>query len=183
MMPGAPLVSSARYFNIFRKEGVAFGRHLAECRFVAFPAGKFPGNRHLAARFADKYPCDTTDWLPALLTLAPQSTVDPYVHFFNIPAEWIVVYPAAAARPQPHGPSEILAWVQAQPDLLRQLENMQLAPAAFRWELQAIELQGHPALAARGQTIIYSLLQPLVDEHDAYLHTDVREEEFYAVAH
>jgi len=44
-------------------------------------------------------------------------------------------------------------------------------------------LRGVSEGLARGQTIIYSLLQPLVDAHGAYLRTDTREEEFYAVAH
>ncbi len=176
-----PLVHSARYFNLFQDEGSSFGRYLAECRFVAIPAGTFPGNRALAQRFAEKYPNDSTDWMTALLTLHPENNTKAYTHYFSIPANWAALYPELDARPELTSEADHLAWVRAEADLMRILDQMDIAPEAFRWTSKASDMKGLPMLEVEGQTIIYCILKPVFDEQQHYARTSVEDGRYYAM--
>ena len=174
-----PKVSSARYFNIFRDEGLQFGRHLAKSHFVAIPAGKFPGNRYLAQQFAEKYSQDTINWMQALLTLEPQGSEQPYVHYFNIPAEWTVVYPSGDIPKISEATT--LNWINEQKDLQQELGRLQLPSSAFRWEIEQTQVQGYPALQAQGQKSIYCSVQPRTDDDESFLQPAIEDQNYYAV--
>lgn len=176
-----PLVSSARYFNIFRDEGFSFSRHLAESHFISMPAGRFPGNQHIAKQFAQKYPDEDINWMKALLTLTPQDSRQPYVHYFNIPAEWTIVYPDSTQRPNPISTEEIHHFVSQQTDLRQELNRMQLDASAFQWQLSPTDIQGYPAIHIEGQTIIYCILEPVLNDQQQLISPAPDNPEYYAL--
>lgn len=169
-----PIVSSARHFNIFKQEGHSFSRQLATSYFVPFPANSFPGNYQLAQQISTKYPDVAIDWKKALLRLKPQEDDSPYVHYFSIPAEWAVMYAKNQKLPQLKSEKEKIEWVKQQKELMVQLEQMQLAPEAFRWEMSSTKFDGYPTVVAKGLTTIYCVLEPLVDSSDQALYTFVQ---------
>lgn len=160
----APMIRSARHFNIFRNSEVGIQRLLAESCFVNFQAGQFPGNAWLAEQFAAKYPEHKTDWQQALLTLEPGDNPQPYVHYFNIPVEWMVVYPDEDSRPDLSDPAVQSAWISQQEDLVQAVDDMGFPLESFQWTTTPIEIQGQPATMVEGQTIIYCILHPLSPE-------------------
>lgn len=179
-----PLVSAARYFNIFEKEKVEMNRHLAKSYFVSIPAGKFPGNRHVESLFKNKYGAEKMNWFKALLTLKPETPEMPYVHYFNIPATWTVVFPNEKERPILETEAEEWDWVNQQEIFMQQLENMDLQPDNFQWTTENLTFaapngQELPAIQISGQTIIYCILKPVIDENGAYLQTAMLDERFY----
>lgn len=168
-----PNIRSARHFNIFRQDEGGMKRMLAESCFVNFPAGQFPGNQWLADQFAQKYPNHPTDWSQALLKLEPGDEQQPYVHYFNIPVEWTVVYPDEDSRPSLTELST-MEWVQQQTDLRGTVERLGFELTDFRWTVSPITYQGQAAHQVEGQTIIYCVLHPLFpieevdEEHNRY---------------
>jgi len=178
-----PVVSSARYFNIFEKRGSAYGRHLAENYFTTYPPGQFPGNQTLALRLQQKYPDVAINWLQALLSLEPKDDKSPYVHYFYIPVEWMVAYPNEKKRPKPDSEEAILKWVKQQPDLMKKLAEMQLPADRFLWEVKEEQYEGHPVLVAKGLSIIYCILNPVVDQHQEYVRTTTDDPRYYAMSH
>ena len=178
-----PVVSSARYFNIFENHGDSLSRHLAETYFVAFPSGSFPGNRVLEQQFAQKYPNSDIDWRKALLTLTPQEDKAPYVHYFGIPAEWGVAYRNEKQLPKLETARDTITWVKSQPDLLSQLKRMNLPIDSFNWAIKKAEYGGYPVLVAYGQSIIYCILKPLVDEEKQYLEAGTDDPAYYTLVY
>ncbi|MEO0724179.1 MAG: VIT domain-containing protein [Bacteroidota bacterium] len=160
-----PSLRSARHFNVFRKKDQTMKRYLAESCFVNFPAGGFPGNLYLAERLKEKYPNQQTDWRQALLHLTP-STQAPYVHYFNIPLNWMVLYPSEAARPSIDSIGEPMQWVSTQQDLQQTIQRMGFTTDSFRWKVSVSEFEGQPALMIEGQTIIYCVLHPFQQPQD-----------------
>lgn len=175
-----PLVRSAKHFNIFRQQGQHMERYLAESCFVNFPAGSFPGNSWLTEQFALKYPEHTTNWSEALLTLEPQDEAQPYVHYFNIPIKWTVIYPNTDSRPEPQSVEQQLAWIESQPELRQSLLNIGLPASSFRWEISPTIVQNKPALIAEGQTIIYCILHPIVGYDLVRLETQESKDSYFA---
>mgnify|MGYP000450397020 CR=1 FL=1 len=155
-----PSIRSARHFNIFRQQEGGMKRMLAESCFVNFKAGQFPGNHWLAEQFEQKYPDHDTDWQHALLTLGLGDSPQPYVHYFNIPVEWMVVYPDEASRPN-LSEEETTVWAEQQEDLNKAVTQMGFTMDDFRWTTTPTTIQGKPALQVEGQTIIYCILHPL----------------------
>jgi hypothetical protein len=176
-----PVVSSARYFNVFENHGDSLSRHLAETYFVAFPAGSFPGNSVLERRFAKKYPESDIDWKAALLNLAPQEDKSPYVHYFGIPAEWGVAYRNEKQLPKLETATDTLRWVKSQADLLDQLQSMDLPVDSFHWQVKKTAYGRYPVLVAYGQSIIYCILKPLVDEEQQYVQASTDDPAYYTL--
>lgn len=177
-----PLVSSARYFNIFEKNEDTYSRHLAENYFTTYPPGKFPGNRTLAQRFKVKYPEADINWMEALLTLEPQEDKSPYVYYFYIPVNWMVAYKSRDDFPVLDGEEAILEWIKEQAELMEELKNMQLTPERFLWTLEEDTYEGQAVLAAKGLSIIYCILNPVVDGQQEYVRTSTTDTEYYAMS-
>lgn len=176
-----PAISSARYFNVFEHHGDSISRHLAATYFVAFPAGSFPGNKSLAQQFTKKYPCEDINWKKALITLTPHDDKRPYVHYFNIPAEWAVLYQSKNKLPILNTGMDSLQWVGAQADLQYTLDQMQLPMEKFKWEIRDDEYKGLPIRIALGQSIIYCILKPVVDEHQEYIRPSMTDTDYYTL--
>jgi hypothetical protein len=176
-----PIISSARHFNVFEHHGNAVSRHLAATYFVAFPAGSFPGNKLLAQQFTEKYPCEDINWKKALITLKPQVDKRPYVHYFNIPAEWAVLYESTDKMPVLQTETDSTNWLRAQADLQHTLDQMQLPMEKFRWTIEEDQYQGHPVRIALGQSIIYCILKPVVDENQEYIRPCMADADYYTI--
>ena len=178
--PDGPSIRSAKHFNIFRKNDTQMERYLAESCFVNFPAGGFPGNHLLAEQLQEKYPQHQINWREALLNLQP-SIEAPYVHYFNIPVNWTVIYPNEQDRPNLGTFEEGIAWVEQQSDLSQTLKEMDLDPTSFRWTIEPTQVQGKPALVAEGQTIIYCILQAFPSRQDQVLEDIAERNALYAI--
>ena len=177
-----PLVSSARYFNIFEKNGDTYTRHLAENYFTTYPPGKFPGNHALVHEFDAKYPEANINWMEALLTLEPQEDKSPYVYYFYIPVNWMVAYKSHDDFPVLDGEEAILEWIKKQPELMKELNNMQLPSEQFLWTVEEDVYEGQAVLAAKGLSIIYCILNPVVDGQQKYVRTSTTDAAYYAMS-
>ncbi|MEZ4917802.1 MAG: VIT and VWA domain-containing protein [Saprospiraceae bacterium] len=168
-------VQSAPYFTIFETNPTnpdQVDRYLADYRYVSLPAGSFPGNKAIARKLESRYPADTTDFRAALNRLKPRFRGDSYVHYFTIPVSWTILFAEEEDLPGPDCQYEATQLLKGQKELQQQLAEMNLPFDDFRWEFEQGEYldsdrRRYPALFAKGNTIIYCILQPLSDSPDS----------------
>ncbi|MBL7828597.1 MAG: VWA domain-containing protein [Saprospiraceae bacterium] len=162
----APVLAS-KYFNVFERvpgRENSVKKYMADYRYLVFPAGSYPGNKAIAEAFKRKYPEDTLHWGQALQRLMPIAPGASYVHYFNIPVQWISVC-ESSPRPLIQSQDACLKWVYQEPELLQRLHGMGMTPEEFRWEIAALDYQvdgkSYPAFKAEGRAIIYCIMCPL----------------------
>jgi hypothetical protein len=158
-----PTVSSSRLFVLYESERGPGQRprareSFAEYWYVTYPKGQRPGSRELARRLGERYPRAAIEWRGALSRTRPRFAGDAWTHTYQLPVNWLAVYPDSSSAPRFAGRRDKLEWLAGQAELGDYLSSLGLGQDDFLWSVSDTTVMDHdtlrPAVFATGRGTI-----------------------------
>ncbi|MGB3798427.1 MAG: VIT and VWA domain-containing protein, partial [Lewinella sp.] len=161
-----PEVEATEQFTLFREGFRGMERHYADAYFRARPLGDYPLPSVMAVRFGRKYPHVAVDWEEALGRNRFAEDLQPYLYQFNVPVEWLRVHPEGGDVYLPGRETELVAWLENEEALVRELAGMGLTHHDFRWSFdrttyRLADASRVPAARANGISRLFCILVPV----------------------
>lgn len=175
-------VRASKFYEYYtsEKQGHAITssqRYMAQAYSVYFKMGYRPTDEILAKQLSLAYPHDTINWEDALSRESPRWLGDRYHFSFEVPVKWVIPFASEDSIPDLSSPSQQLAWIQSQPDLMAQLDEIEIPAEQFNWWSRRVYVNNEdgtrsPAIWLKGYCTILSVLDVMVENE----RTDSRHE-------
>ena len=108
-----------------------------------FQRGYRPGELEIVKQLRQDYPDMAIDWESALKADRIDSGTSEFHEEFNVPVVWTVLYEDKESRPSVKTKSQQMQWIKSQPDLMHQIEDLQIPLDKYSWTVNKI-LYKHP---------------------------------------
>lgn len=101
-----------------------------------YQRGYRPSPSIIAQDMRRQYPDEVIDWQAAIEDTDVHE--DAFHHEFHIPIRHTKIYPSKDARPDVGSTAEKMAWLQQQPEILDQLEEVNIPIDQFHWRVDKV---------------------------------------------
>jgi len=160
-----PDIYTSPHFVVFREldTGQAPKRIKASYWPYIFRRGYRPSDALITKEVAKQHPEVTVDWSAAVSASGDERRTT-YQNSFHLPVSWTVTYPSKQDRPEVNTAKEQLAWVQAQPALMSQIEELGVPLEKYTWTVGKRIITDDdgtkvPAIKAIGMATVLYVLQ------------------------
>ncbi len=161
-----PDIYTSPHFVVFKEvaNGPAPKRIKASYWPYIFKRGYRPSAALISSELSKQHPDVEIDWDQAISSSTEEESV--YNNSFHLPVSWTVIYPSKASRPSVTTEAEKMAWVQAQEELVSQLEEMGIPLDKYTWTIGKRIItqedgQKVPAIKAVGMATVLCVLEEM----------------------
>ncbi|WP_299104191.1 hypothetical protein [uncultured Tenacibaculum sp.] len=174
-----PQVISSPFYNVF---GGEFTEHyLAKPYYVFYPTAHSPGKVDLSKEIARKYPDEREiEWFAALTNERERYVGEAYTKQFIVPIKWEFDYHNSDNEiPTFINQEELMDWIEADPDLLKEVQKLEIPVDKFRWSYRIKDSK----LIIKGKTTVLCVLKPLTKPYGDLEHVkpDTKNKRLYAM--
>ena len=127
--------------------------------------GYRPSESKIAVALKNQYPDADLDWLQAVGTTDPDTSLTLFRDEFHIPVVWTVLYQNKKSRPDVSTDALKMSWIRQQPELMTKVSDMQIPIEKYNWSVKKIiyshpDGRKQPAIKAIGMCTVLCVVQP-----------------------
>jgi hypothetical protein len=146
--------------------------YLAQGWIITYKKEEQPGNTTICNLLHEKYPDSDMDWQDALTRDRARFGGDTYHYTFNIPVNLVINCSDKDSLPDLSISEKKLAWINHQPEIMDELNKIQIPAENFSWDLKkgyAKNKAGKrtPAILIKGYCTVLCVLKPLIDKNNS----------------
>jgi len=146
-------------------------KYFANAWITWYKRGQKPTDSALFVNLQKKYPNSKIDWRDALKRANPRWAGDVYHYAFDVPVISVIKLMNNDTAPDLSSDENKLAWINAQPEILKSLNNIQIPAENFEWSTQIVYTPTRkgiksPAMLVKGFCTILCVLKPLTEESE-----------------
>jgi hypothetical protein len=146
-------------------------KYFANAWITWYKKDQRPGDSVLCNKLTEKYPNSKIAWNDALNRTNPRWAGDVYHYAFNVPVICVIKLAEKDTIPQFSSDEKRLAWLNAQPEIIKAVKSIEITTENFDWNLSTVYTQGKKgkksqAILVKGLCTILCVLKPLTDESE-----------------
>ena len=172
-----PGVSSTKYFTFYESsyyKGIPTNstKYFADYWYTFYAGGVRPNDKQLVRQLEQQFPDADVTWEQALKREEANSGNEAYHTTFRVPVLWTVTYPSVVERPALETRSEQQAWLEGQPELLTNIQQLGIPLHHFQWDFWPVDYEFEdgtvePAIKAVGWCTVLCVLKRVKDKNAA----------------